>query len=245
MATDEILAFNSQNNQNEIIRLLAQDVNLNQETKRGLQKLTVNVNSWQQELTRIFDEIEIPRLAEQDVHELNLLHKAKQERQDKIRENMRNFWLAQNNARAAARVPPVEKSLYTKHVILKNDFVIKGFDPATGTYLQPLLWEGKVSVSDFIEDISICSFSNACNIPLSLSRMLQTAQKRGFGEKQYISLFLDFIKTYLPNGYQSALVYSKHMSGLFEYIISLISSDSDLVKVRQALSNVAANLGTA
>ena len=35
MATDEILAFNSQNNQNEIIRLLAQDVNLNQETKRA------------------------------------------------------------------------------------------------------------------------------------------------------------------------------------------------------------------
>ena len=94
MATDEILAFNSQNNQNEIIRLLAQDVNLNQETKRGLQKLTVNVNSWQQELTRVFDEIEIPRLAEQDVHELNLLHKAKQELQDKIRENMRNFWLS-------------------------------------------------------------------------------------------------------------------------------------------------------
>ena len=38
MATDEILAFNSQNNQNEIIRLLSQDVNLNQETKQGLQK---------------------------------------------------------------------------------------------------------------------------------------------------------------------------------------------------------------
>ena len=72
MATDEILAFNSQQNQNEIIRLLAQDVNLNQETKRGLQKLTVNINSWQQELTKIFDEIAIPRLAEEDVHELNL-----------------------------------------------------------------------------------------------------------------------------------------------------------------------------
>ena len=125
MATDEILAFNSQNNQNEIIRLLTQDVNLNQETKRGLQKLTVNLNSWQQELTRIFDEIDIPRLSEQDVHELNLLHKAKQERQEKIRDN--------NNARAAALVPPVEKSLYTKHVTLKNDFVVKGFDPATGT----------------------------------------------------------------------------------------------------------------
>ena len=238
MATDEILAFNSQNNQNEIIRLLTQDVNLNQETKRGLQKLTVNLNSWQQELTRIFDEIDIPRYSEQDVHEINLLHKAKQERQDKIRENMRLFWLAQNNAQAAARVPSAEKSLFTKHVILKNDFVVKGFDPATGTYIQPLLWEGKVSVADFIEDISICSFSHACNIPLSLSRMLQTAEKRGFGEKQYISLFLDFIKTYLPTGYQSALVYSKHMSGLFEYIISLISSDSEVMKVRQALSNV-------
>ena len=183
-------------------------------------------------------EIEIPRLAEQDVHELNLLHKAEQKRQDKIRENMRNFWLAQNNAQAAARVPPVEKSLYTKHVILKNDFVIKGFDPATGTYIQPLLWEGKVAVSDFLEDISICSFSSACNIPLSLSRMLQTAQKRGFGEKQYISLFLDFIKQYIPTGYQSALVYSKSMSSLFDYIISLISSDSEVAKVRQALSNV-------
>ena len=238
MATDEVLAFNSQNNQNEIIRLLTQDVNLHQETKRGLQKLTVNLNSWQQELTRLFDEIDIPRYAEQDVHEINLLNKAKQERQQQIRDNMRAFWLAQNNARAAALVPAVEKSLYTKHVTLKNDFVVKGFDPATGTYIQPLLWEGKVCVADFIEDISICSFSNACNIPLSLSRMLHTAQQRGFGEKQYISLFLDFIKTYLPTGYQSALVYSKHMAGLFEYIISLISSDSEVVKVRKALSNV-------
>ena len=57
MATEEIWAFNSQNNQNEIIRLLSQDVNLNKETKRGLQKLTVNVNSWQQDLTRVLNEI--------------------------------------------------------------------------------------------------------------------------------------------------------------------------------------------
>ena len=76
----EIWAFNSQNNQNKIIRLLTQDVNLNQETKQGLQKLTINVNSWQQELTRLFNEIEIPHLGEQDVHEMNLLHKAKQEK---------------------------------------------------------------------------------------------------------------------------------------------------------------------
>ena len=68
--------------------------------------------------------------------------------------------------------------------------------------------------------------------------MLNTAQQRGFGEKQYISLFLDFIKTYIPTGYQSALVYSKHLAGLFEYIISLVSSDSEVVKVRKALSNV-------
>ena len=83
MATEEIWAFNSQNNQNEIIRILSQDVNLNQETKQGLQKLTINVNSWQQELTRLFNEIEIPHLGEQDVHKMNLLHKAKQEKQEK------------------------------------------------------------------------------------------------------------------------------------------------------------------
>ena len=92
---------------------------------------------------------------------MNLLHKAKQEKQERIRENMRSFWLSQNNAAAAARVPQVEKSLYTKHIILKNDFVIKGFDPSKGTYIEPLLWEGKVAVSDFLEEISICSFSSA------------------------------------------------------------------------------------
>ena len=57
MATEEILAFNSQNNQNEIIRSLTQDVNLNQETKEGLQKSTINVNSWQQELSRLLLEL--------------------------------------------------------------------------------------------------------------------------------------------------------------------------------------------
>ena len=158
MATEEVLAFNSQNNQNEIIRLLTQDANLHQETKRGLQKLTVNLNSWQQELTRLFDEIVIPLYTEQDVHEINLLHKARQERQQQIRDNMRAFWLARNDARAAALVPAMDKPLYTKHIILKNDFLVKGFDPVTGTYIQPLLWEGKVSVADFLEDISICSF---------------------------------------------------------------------------------------
>ena len=237
-AADEVLAFNNQNNQNEIIRLLTQDINLHQETKRGLQKLTVKLNSWQQELTRLFDAIDIPRYNEQDVHEFNLLHKARQEEQQQRRDNMRAYWQAQNNPNAAALVPAVDKPIYTKHVILKNDFLVKGFDPIARSYIQPLLWEGKVSVADFTEDISICSFSQACNIPLSLSRMLNTAQQRGFGEKQYISLFLDFIKTYIPTGYQSALVYSKHLAGLFEYIISLVSSDSEVVKVRKALSNV-------
>ena len=117
MATEEIWALNSQNNQNEIIRLLSQDANLNQDTKRGLQKLTVTLNSWQQELNKAFNEIVIPHLVEQDVHEMNLLHKAKQEKKEQIRANMRSFWLSQNNAAAAARVPQVEKSLYTKHII--------------------------------------------------------------------------------------------------------------------------------
>ena len=71
---------------------------------------------------------------------------------------MRAFWLARNDARAAALVPAMDKPLYTKHIILKNDFLVKGFDPVTGTYIQPLLWEGKVSVADFLEDISICIF---------------------------------------------------------------------------------------
>ena len=150
MATEEIWALNSQNNQNEIIRLLSQDANLNQDTKRGLQKLTVTLNSWQQELNKAFNEIVIPHLVEQDVHEMNLLHKAKQEKQEQIRANMRSFWLSQNNAAAAARVPQVEKSLHTKHIILKNDFVIKGFDPSKGTYIEPLLLEGKVAVSDYL-----------------------------------------------------------------------------------------------
>ena len=77
--------------------MLTSYVNLDQETKQGLQKLTINVNSWQQELSRLFTGIEIPPLGEQDVHEINLLHKAKQEKQDRIKENMRKFWLSQNN----------------------------------------------------------------------------------------------------------------------------------------------------
>ena len=55
---------------------------------------------------------------------MNLLHKAKQEKQEKIRENMRSFWLSQNNAAAAARVPQVEKSLYTKHIISSSKALI-------------------------------------------------------------------------------------------------------------------------
>ena len=56
MATEEIWAFNSQNNQNEIIQLLSQDVNLTQETKRGLQKhkKTIVVPSRQKMLEHIY-----------------------------------------------------------------------------------------------------------------------------------------------------------------------------------------------
>ena len=183
MAAEEVLAFHSQTNQNEIIRLLSQDANLHPETKRGLQNLSININSWQTELRRLYAAIVIPRYTEQDVHELNLLHKARHERHKLIRDNMRAYWMAQNNPRAAALIPAMDEPLYTKHIILKTDYLVKGFDPMTGTYMHPLLWEGKVSVTDFLEDISICSFSQACNIPLSLSRNLNTAQLRGFGEK--------------------------------------------------------------
>ena len=192
-AADEVLAFNNQNNQNEIIRLLTQDVNLHQETKRGLQKLTVKLNSWQQELTRLFDAIDIQLYNEQDLHEFNLLFKAELEKQQQRRDNMRAYWQAQNDPNASARVPNVDKPIYTKHIILKNDFLVKGYDPITKSYLQPLLWEGKVSVADFTEDISICSFSQACNIPLSLlyAKYCTTAWIRG--ETIHLS-FLGFHK---------------------------------------------------
>ena len=54
----------------------------------------------------------------------------------------------------------------------------------------------------------------------------------------YTSLWLQFIKKYLKNSYQPALTYSRNLNELFEFLLSLVDTQTEITKIRTAIGKI-------
>ena len=60
----------------------------------------------------------------------------------------------------------------------------------------------------------------------------------GYSNNQFGEIFLLFIQQHLPAHYTSAMSFSMSTNALFQHLVSLIDTSSEVKKVRKALSEV-------
>ena len=101
----------------------------------------------------------------------------------------------------------------------------------------------KVSLETHAKDIEICSYSTGLNVPKSIYNIIARGEEIGYSETQFGEIFLLFIKQHLPDYYTSAMSFSMSTNALFNHLVSLIDTSSQVKLVRKELSQVSRKPG--
>ena len=154
------------------------------------------------------------------------------------RKNQREYYLAQGNQHAAAQLSDEQDlSMSTKACIVRQEARTLGWDLTKNDYVL-VAYPHTPDLEKLSEFVDQCVHSQATNIPKSVSNLIDEGEKRGFTEGSYSSLWLQFIKKYLKNGYHPALTYSRNLNELFGFLLSLVDTNSEITKIRNAISKI-------
>ena len=228
----------------QLIELLKNDTNLSQTTKDNLKKLESKSNPYQSELLLRWNNAKFPHFNIETIIQLNILHQQNVKTTNANRENQRK-WLIQNgqNQQAALIQDLADDSIVSKNsCVLKDSAKTMGWNPNEKQFILIENTE-KVSLESHQQDIERCVYSKSINIPKSLFNILAKGEMLGYSNDQFGQIFLLFIQQYLPAHYTSAMSFSMSTNALFQHLVSLIDTSSEVKKVRKALSEVSRKPG--
>ena len=148
---------------NELLKVLSNDPNLSDATKKAFGKISHKSNTWKTEIEGLWKAVEFPTLSESDIIRMNCVWKKDIESKNKIRENQRQFWLSQGNEQAAALIPDiVDSSMSAKECVVKSDVRCQGWIPREKAYTTILI-NKKPDMSCLAELVEKCSHSSSQN----------------------------------------------------------------------------------
>ena len=223
---------------NELLKVLQNEPTLSNNLKDVCKKLKTTNNHWQDSLKLQWSRIVYPIHDQASIYQMNTYMNKHVEGINIQRKNQRAFFVANGNPQAAHLLPDMkDDSCRDKSAIIISDYQTLGWDPTAKAYIT-ICYTKKPLLSDLHERIESCQYSKAINVPKSLSNILMEGVDRGYTAQNYASIFLQFIHEYIPNSYLSALTYNRNVEALFQYLLALVDTSSEVKKVRIALSSV-------
>ena len=238
--------FNSSQFEKQLLQALAAEASLSNDTKQVLKKLETKNNPYQDELIKRWREVTFPLYNMNTIMQLNISHKQAIAATNLTRQNQR-AWLEQmghHNA-AANIVDLVDASITAKSsCIVKDAEKTMGWNPLEERFVLIENTE-KISLDNHLKDIEVCAYSKGLNVPKSIYNIIIKGQQYGYNEEQFGDIFLQFIKLYLKDHYTSAMSFSMSTNSLFNHLVSLIDTSSQIKMVRKELANVKRKPGDA
>ena len=128
--------------------------------------------------------------------------------------------------------------------IVKNHRGWKGWNPHTNSYFaQNIEYEDVLKFDQFRHLIIQDKESKALNLILTIQNLIEEGEKMSLGTEAWIQLWLQLLKDYIPLSWGTLSRYSNDFNQLFACLVSLINSDIEIAKVRNALTKVSRSLG--
>ena len=223
---------------NELLKALEEDPAIGQNLKKVCRQLKQKSNHWQDQIRQQWAAIEYPVHDQASIQKMNTYMNKHVTKVNTQRRNQRAFYQAQGNLAAAQMLPDlVDDSITNKSAIILNDYQTLGWNPMAKEYVI-IAFTKKPKLEDLAERIESCVHSQAINIPKSISNILTEGVERGFTAQNYTTVILQFIQKYIASSYISALTYCTNVEQLFDYLLTLIDTSSEIKKIRLALSSV-------
>ena len=223
---------------NELLKALEDDPAIGQNLKKVCRQLKQKSNHWQDQIRQQWAAIEYPVHDQASIQKMNTYMNKHVTKINTQRRNQRAFYQAQGNLAAAQMLPDlVDDSITNKSAIIVNDYQTLGWNPMAKEFVI-IAFTKKPKLEDLAERIESCVHSKAINIPKSISNILSEGIERGFTAQNYTTIILQFIQKYIASSYISALTYCTNVEQLFDYLLTLIDTSSEIKKIRLALSTV-------
>lgn len=223
---------------NELLKALEEDPAVGPNLRRVCKQLKQTSNSWQVQLRQQWAAIQYPHHDQASIQKINTYMNKHVTKINTQRRNQRAYYQAQGNIAAAQMLPDlVDDSITNKSAIIYNDYQTMGWNPMSKEFIV-IAYTKKPKLEDLAERIESCVHSQAINVPKSLSNILSEGVERGFTAQNYTTIFLQFIQKYIAGSYISALTYGTNTEQLFDYLLTLIDTSSEIKKIRLALANV-------
>ena len=227
---------------NQVIQILEGCHTIDQQTKDRLGKLKYQANKWQEELLFKWRNLEFPTYSLAEIRSLNDSRSKLVQKLNKTRNDVRSYLINIGNGHIAMNLEDIEdNSKRGKDSIIRQGRKTLGWHPLSNRWIQILSDLSTISISDFASCITSCQYTGALNIPQTLDKLLDEGAEFGLSEDLYKSLFLDFIRVYKAESFQTAKSFSRNANEILQFIISLVNTSSEISKVRSAIKEICRN----
>ena len=227
---------------NQVIQILEGCNTIDQQTKERLGKLKYQANKWQEELIFKWRNLEFPTYSLAEIRSLNDSRSKIVQKLNKTRNDVRSYLINIGNGHLAMNLEDIEdNSKRGKDSIITQGRKTLGWHPLQNRWIQIYSDLSNISISDFATCITSCQYTGALNIPQTLEKLLDEGAECGLSEDLFKSLFLDFIRVYKNESFQTAKSFSRNANEILEFMISLVNTSSEISKVRSAIKEICRN----
>ena len=124
--------------------------------------------------------------------------------------------------------------------VVKTDSVWRGWSPEDSQYFDaPILFEGEIKFDKFYEQLVVSDKdSGSVNLIWTIKKLIKRGSDSCLSDDNWISLFLQFSRKYMPTSYPTLSRYSDNLETLFLTLVTNINADEELAKLRSTMARL-------
>ena len=222
---DTIAQLQSNRKFDKLLDLFQEIAPQNKSVQKQISILSNSKNNYIRQLQQKWNQIQPPKFTELEIRELCTSYYETLEHSNEER-----------MMQGLSRIALVD----SKNWVVKSETAWYGWDCETARYYsEPLLFEGSVNFNKLFEPLIISDKeSNPINLIWTSDKFLIKGTEMGLSSNNWIMVWLNLAKSYLPNDFQSLSRYSSEVDKLFFQLTASLNSENETSKLRSALARI-------
>ena len=196
----------------------------NEEIQKELGKLTNNKDTYIKQLITQWNSRSQPLYTEIDIKKLCSSYYAND----------------QDNAVVDGLQNRTKCKMDSRSWVIKTDSLWRGWSPEDSQYfVDPILFEGEIKFDKYYEQLVVSDKdSGSVNLIWTIRKLITRGSASCLSDENWISLFLQFSRKYMPTSYPTLARYSDNLETLFHTLVTNINADEELAKLRSTMARL-------
>ena len=128
----------------------------------------------------------------------------------------------------------------SRNWVVKTDLKWKGWNPEESEYFEdPIMFEGEIKFNQIYEQLVVSDKdSGSCNLIWTIKKLIKRGSDSCLSNENWISLWLQFSRKYMPSSYTTISRYSDDLERLFLALVTNVNADEELGKLRSTMARL-------